>query len=92
MPACKKRYDEGKHYSIVALAEATRIKGLDEDLERLEKDSFGNYKYPERQHWAAAAAPLRKNGAGNPGISCWGIYRDPARLPCLTGCWGHVWV
>ena len=44
----KKRYDEGKHYSIVALAEATRIKGLDEDLERLEKDSFGNYKYPER--------------------------------------------
>ena len=44
----KKRFDDGKHYSIVALAEATRIKGLDEDLERLEKDSFGNYKYPER--------------------------------------------
>ena len=53
----KKRYDEGKHYSIVALAEATRIKGLDEDLERLEKDSFGNYKYPERNigQWLAEA-------------------------------------
>ena len=72
MPACKKRYDEGKHYSIVALAEATRIKGLDEDLERLEKDSFGNYKYPERNIRQRLAEAIEEKRGWKPGISCWG--------------------
>lgn len=48
MPACKKTLRRRKALQHCGAGRGNEDQGLDEDLERLEKDSFGNYKYPER--------------------------------------------